>query len=194
MDIFNIGSQLETEKFIAEMASKQAAGVVGSFRNRAFVNAASATTLTGTPSGLFVASALVTCKTSGIFMAGVAIGWSGATNADTITWAVVSHTSSTGTVTGGAAAGVNCFTSNNATIGLTPLGAVNSIVQASEVNQPATGALAETFSWSGIIMNSVSTTVATGFTLGNLVSVSVAVSSAAGLALGNVGIYLMELP
>ena len=193
MDLHTNWVQFEVEKYVAEAARAQSAASLGANRNRAHTNHTAPSALAAAPSVFFFGSALLTAKVSGVFQAGVTVGWTDSATADIITWAVVSHTSSTGTVTGGAAAGKSCFVSNNATIGLTPLGSANSIVQYQTNMQSVTGNLSNNFSWNGIINSQSNTTNPVAFTVGNFVTISLAITATNTITFNDLSIQLIEL-
>ena len=156
------------------------------------------------PGSIFVLAALNTVRGSGRFRAGITCSWVDSAASDTITWTVVSFTTSTGnastlyssTVTGGTAVGINCFESSTATTPLVPLGSFNSVTQA-QFNQTL-GASFPTvdgiFSWNAVIGAAAATTLITGFALGNLVAIALQIKATNSLTLSGVGLVLEEEP
>lgn len=169
------------------------------------------------PSSYFFAAALLKPRLTGIFMVDLDVAWSGNTTADSVTLALVTDTSASGTIASAnkvahGVAGIGAYGTNgsdwesvdtNGGAVLTYNGAAfntSAVTQASEVNATLTGLLTtngsgqQKFGFHGIVYNATpSGTTKTAFTLGNTVAFGVKVSATNTITVSSVRMTVREL-
>lgn len=202
----------EVLKMIQAAKTQQAANtgrILSTLQNRAF-SFGSATTPTAptAASPLFVAGAKVTCRGSGIFLANVYIASGGMTAADTFDIQISTQTAANIVITqftqvgpgtaGGTGTPNGAYVSSAAGGILVTGGPLGSKLQADSGTTIVDATSVSFFyQFSAILMNSITATTETGFTVGNDVLLLAAINRSAHtqtFPTGGVGISLEELP
>lgn len=186
----------EAPASIADLAAVVAASRQnrGAAINRAFTtNNATAPTSVTAGMALNYAAVLTTAKVSGIYDVSISVAWSGATTGDTGTFAMTTqHAATAITLANNTAVGVGCQVSSAAG-GITATGGAGSTQQFSMAVKALTGVLQGVFTWRGLVMNSVSATTPTGFTLGDNVVFLFSLNATNSWTLGAVTMVVQEV-